>query len=423
MSSVIGGGAHRLDGTVHGTCTNLGEKERPWLRQDRCPVRAAETRPSTSCAPRGRTADELGVDTHLGVGPLLPAVRRPGREPLRGVRAARRHGGRHEPGPVRSDGDVLRVPEPEPAGRHGAHDPLVSGGRFILGLGSGWFERDFREYGYEFGTVGEPPARASQHGLPVIKARLAELRPPADEHADPHRRQWRARHLRLVAEHADAWNAFGPPSSFRRKSEVLDDWCADVGRDPAEIERTVAIRPEEVGAIDAYLDAGAQHVIVHDGPAVRPRPGPATARRLSAVALTCLGGRAVRSSPSCADESLGLFLSALLGVLGLAAAACSSGSDDSKVTRTQPSTERDDRRADDRPADDHGEARQRLRVHPGEPARAVGAGHPLARLRAERDVEHRRRDRPEHVRRSSTATRWPGCRSTSCRRMTCRRCT
>ena len=45
--------------------------------------------------------------------------------------------------------------------------------------------------------------------------------------------------LRLVARYADAWNTFGPPENFAHKSAVLDQWCAEVGRDPAEIERTV----------------------------------------------------------------------------------------------------------------------------------------------------------------------------------------
>jgi probable F420-dependent oxidoreductase len=138
---------------------------------------------------------------------------------------------------------------------------LVSGQRFILGLGSGWFDRDFREYGFEFGT-SPSRLRALAHGLPVIKARLAKLRPPAPNMPILIGGGGEQVTLRLAAEHADAWNAFGPPASFRHKNDVLDEWCANVGRDPAEIERTVAIRPDEVGAVDAYLDAGAQHVIV-----------------------------------------------------------------------------------------------------------------------------------------------------------------
>jgi probable F420-dependent oxidoreductase len=142
---------------------------------------------------------------------------------------------------------------------------VVSGGRFILGLGSGWFERDFREYGYEFGTVASR-LRALGHGLPVIKARLAELQPPAENMPILIGGAGERVTLRLVAEHADAWNTFGPPASFRHKNEVLDDWCADVGRDPADIERAVAIRPDEIGVVDAYVDAGAEHVIVMMGP-------------------------------------------------------------------------------------------------------------------------------------------------------------
>ena len=63
------------------------------------------------------------------------------------------------------------------------------------------------------------------------------------------------------------WNTFGPAQSFAAKNRVLVDWCARVGRDPAEIERTVMILdPREVRNVDAYLDAGAQHLILGAGP-------------------------------------------------------------------------------------------------------------------------------------------------------------
>jgi alkanesulfonate monooxygenase SsuD/methylene tetrahydromethanopterin reductase-like flavin-dependent oxidoreductase (luciferase family) len=53
----------------------------------------------------------------------------------------------------------------------------ISGGRFIFGTGSGWFERDYDEYGYEFGTVGQR-LDALAENLPRIEARWAKLNPP-----------------------------------------------------------------------------------------------------------------------------------------------------------------------------------------------------------------------------------------------------
>jgi probable F420-dependent oxidoreductase len=142
----------------------------------------------------------------------------------------------------------------------------ISDGRFVLGIGSGWFERDYREYGYEFGT-GPSRLRDLRRDLPIIMDRLSRLEPP------PRGRlpiliggSGEKVTLRLVAEYADAWNTFGPPESFAQKNRVLDDWCARLDRRPSQIERTVAINPTEVDTWPAYLDAGAQHLIVMVGP-------------------------------------------------------------------------------------------------------------------------------------------------------------
>jgi probable F420-dependent oxidoreductase len=141
----------------------------------------------------------------------------------------------------------------------------LAGGRLYLGLGAGWFARDYDEYGYPFGTPASR-LRDLREALPRISARLARLNPPpagplplliggGGEKVT----------LRLVAEFADAWNTFGPPDNFAHKNRVLDDWCAKVGRDPAAIERTVAIDPDEVGRALDYVAAGATHIIVMVG--------------------------------------------------------------------------------------------------------------------------------------------------------------
>jgi probable F420-dependent oxidoreductase len=138
----------------------------------------------------------------------------------------------------------------------------LSGGRAILGIGAGWAERDYREYGFEFGDM---PRRLRDLGqaLPRIRARLEKVVPPtpgrvpimiggAGEKVT----------LRLTAQHADMWNTFPPADSWRRKNEILTDWCHRVGRDPAAVERTCSVSPGQYEELDELLDAGAQHIIM-----------------------------------------------------------------------------------------------------------------------------------------------------------------
>ena len=140
----------------------------------------------------------------------------------------------------------------------------VSGGRHFLGIGAGWFKRDFDEYGYEFGTTGSR-LRALDAALPVIKERFAKLNPP------PTRRipiliggGGEKVTLRIVAEHADTWHGIGNLETMRRKSAVLDDWCAKVGRDPGEIERSTFVH-DHLHELDAFVDAGITHLVVGAG--------------------------------------------------------------------------------------------------------------------------------------------------------------
>lgn len=133
----------------------------------------------------------------------------------------------------------------------------ISGGRMILGIGGGWFERDYAEYGYPFGMPGSRLADLAL-AMPRVRARWAALNPP------PVREipvlvggGGERRTLRIVAEHADVWHSFSDPETLAHKSAVLARWCAEVGRDPAEIERSVSVRRGEPGeAAEALRDGG-----------------------------------------------------------------------------------------------------------------------------------------------------------------------
>jgi probable F420-dependent oxidoreductase len=117
----------------------------------------------------------------------------------------------------------------------------ICGGRLILGIGSGWFEKDFTSYGFDFKTAGERLADLAA-ALPRIRSRLSALNPPPMGQlplligGGGERKT-----LRLVAEYATIWHSFAGPAELAHKLQVLRGHCAAVGRDFEEIEVSVGV--------------------------------------------------------------------------------------------------------------------------------------------------------------------------------------
>ena len=167
----------------------------------------------------------------------------------------------------------------------------MSDGRAVLGIGGAWFETEHEAYGIDFGSGfgerldwldeavdlmaqmlrnGEGTARGRfyhaknvRNDPPPIQARL-----PILIGGDGERKT-----LHTVAKYADAWNTGGDIEFVRHKDEVLRRWCDEVGRDEAEIERTlglgtVIIRDREADARAYYAEVQRQHPGFDDPPKI-----------------------------------------------------------------------------------------------------------------------------------------------------------
>ena len=136
----------------------------------------------------------------------------------------------------------------------------ISRGRLILGLGAGWNEAEYRAFGFPFDHRGDrfEEAFAIIRGLlrdgsvdlagRYHQARQALLLPPSARRGGPPIMVGTVgpRMIHLAAAHADAWNAwftwFGNrPEGLAPLREKVDEACAAVGRDPATLQRTVAV--------------------------------------------------------------------------------------------------------------------------------------------------------------------------------------
>ena len=130
----------------------------------------------------------------------------------------------------------------------------ISDGRLILGIGSGWMQKDYEQYGYEFGTAGSRLDDLAA-ALPRINSRLAKLN-PAPTRAIPILigGQGERKTLRLVAEHAEIWHSFTNADTYPGKAAALARHCADTGRDPETVERSSGVD----GRDDVTLTANAE---------------------------------------------------------------------------------------------------------------------------------------------------------------------
>ena len=168
---------------------------------------------------------------------------------------------------------------------------VLSGGRAYLGIGAGWFERESKGLGVPFPPVSERFERLEET-LQIAKQMWSgEVAPYEGKHyhlaetlnspqalTKPHPPimiggMGEKKTLRLVAKYADACNlfAYAGPEMLRRKLDILQGHCEDVGRDYEEIERTAlgtislgpdGMTPEEViETCQELSDAGIQHLI------------------------------------------------------------------------------------------------------------------------------------------------------------------
>ncbi len=133
---------------------------------------------------------------------------------------------------------------------------VISGGRLEFAIGAGWYEEEYLAYGYEYPSDGIRLAQLDEAVQIILKMWTEEKATFKGKHYSvdgainqpkslqtPHPPLWIAgggekKTLRMVAQYANYSNYAGTLKEFVAKSRILDEHCAAIGRDPAEVGRT-----------------------------------------------------------------------------------------------------------------------------------------------------------------------------------------
>jgi probable F420-dependent oxidoreductase len=162
----------------------------------------------------------------------------------------------------------------------------ISGGRLILGLGAGWNETEYRAFGFPFDhriarfeeafTIIRTLVREGSIDFVgrYYEARDCELLPRPARAGGPPLLLGSSgpRMLEIAAPHMDAWNAWyahvgNRPEGVAPLRERVDAACIAAGRDPSEVERTVAVLVRMTGGRGRQQgDASAEEVVSLSGP-------------------------------------------------------------------------------------------------------------------------------------------------------------
>lgn len=162
----------------------------------------------------------------------------------------------------------------------------ISGGRFTLGLGTGWQANEHDQYGFGLGRPGERVARLDEYCI-VVRSLLdggtttfvGDRYALHDARCEPGPVQPRLplliggkgdRMLRLVARQADAWNLWAMPDAFAERSARLDRECAALGRDPGTIRRStqaLVLVTDDSDRADRFVRAAAPRAAFAGTPA------------------------------------------------------------------------------------------------------------------------------------------------------------